>query len=353
MLEKIEVPLAGGYAYNIWAGDTPCLREKLAPFLKDRRIMTVADSNTVVFAPEMGLDTPVVIPAGERSKTFDSAAMLCGEAARRGLDRQSVIVALGGGVTGDLAGFTGAIYMRGIRVIQIPTSLLAMVDSSVGGKTAVDIPEGKNLAGAFHQPQTVLIAPAFLNRLPMRERIGALAEVVKYGAALDRDFFDFLEENAEKLVAPEVDQDLYLQIICRSCSIKARIVTEDEKESGVRKYLNYGHTYGHAVELLSDFRLSHGESVAIGMAAAARMAVRLGMWSSEDEERQNALLRRLGLPVTIPQEMSADRITEVMGHDKKNAAGAITLVLPVKMGEVTCRQLTDTALIRQIAEELR
>lgn len=353
MLEKIAVPLAGGYAYDIWAGDTASLREKLAPVLENRRVMTVADSNTVCCAPAMGLEDPVVIPAGERSKTFTSAAMLCGEAARRGLDRQSVIVALGGGVVGDLAGFAAAIYMRGIRVVQIPTSLLAMVDSSVGGKTAVDIPEGKNLAGAFHQPQTVLISPEFLQELPVRERIGALAEVVKYGAALDRDFFDFLEENAENLIKPEVDEALYLQIICRSCSIKAKIVTEDEKESGVRKYLNYGHTYGHAVELLSDFRLSHGESVAIGMAAAARMACLQGMWSKAEEDRQNALLRKLGLPVTIPQEMSAEKIVEVMMHDKKNSAGSITLVLPVKMGEVTCRKFTDTDQVRQVAEELR
>lgn len=353
MLEKIPVPLPGGYAYDIWTGTPAALREKLAPFLLNRRVMTVADSNTVMFAPEMGLDDPVVIPAGERSKTFSSAAMLCGEAARRGLDRGSVIVALGGGVVGDLAGFAAAIYMRGIRVIQIPTSLLAMVDSSVGGKTAVDLPEGKNLAGAFHQPQTVLISPAFLRELPMRERIGALAEVVKYGAALDQDFFGFLEKNAGKLTAPEVDEELYLQIICRSCRIKAKIVTEDEKESGVRKYLNYGHTYGHAVELLSDFRLSHGESVAIGMAAAGRMAVLQGMWSRDDEARQTALLKTLGLPVTIPRTMSADSILEIMGHDKKNQSGAITLVLPVKMGEVTCRKFTDTDQVRQVAEELR
>lgn len=353
MLEKIPVPLPGGYAYDIRVGSPAALREKLSPFLQNRRIMTVADSNTATFAPEMGLDDPVVIPAGERSKTFASAAMLCGEAARRKLDRESVIVALGGGVVGDLAGFAAAIYMRGIRVIQIPTSLLAMVDSSVGGKTAVDLPEGKNLAGAFHQPQTVLTSPGFLRTLPMRERIGALAEVVKYGAALDREFFDFLEENAEKLIAPEVDEKLYMQIICHSCRIKAKIVTEDEKESGVRKFLNYGHTYGHAVELLSDFRLSHGEAVAIGMAAAGRLAVLQGMWSREDESRQTALLRRLGLPVTIPREMSANDILEIMGHDKKNQSGSITLVLPVKMGEVTCCKFRDQVPLRQAVEGLR
>lgn len=353
MLEKIAVPLSGGYAYDIWAGEARELREKLAPFLENRTVMTVADSNTAAFAPAMGLPDPVVIPAGEASKTFASAAMLCGEAARRGLDRKSVIVALGGGVTGDLAGFAAAIYMRGIRVIQIPTSLLAMVDSSVGGKTAVDLPEGKNLAGAFHQPQTVLIDPAFLQTLPMRERIGALAEVVKYGVALDRDFFEFLEVHAEKLLSPEPDTDLFRQIICTSCRIKARIVAEDEKESGVRKYLNYGHTYGHAVELLSHFSLSHGESVAIGMAAAARLAVREGMWQAEEEMRQNALLQKLGLPVTIPRDMTPDRITGIMGHDKKNTAGAINLVLPVKLGEVTCCSFTDTARIRQVAEELQ
>ncbi|MBO5688778.1 MAG: 3-dehydroquinate synthase, partial [Lentisphaeria bacterium] len=190
MLEKIPVPLPGGYAYDIWTGTPAALREKLAPFLLNRRTMTVADSNTVMFAPEMGLDDPVVIPAGERSKTFSSAAMLCGEAARRGLDRGSVIVALGGGVVGDLAGFAAAIYMRGIRVIQIPTSLLAMVDSSVGGKTAVDLPEGKNLAGAFHQPRLVICDTDTFSTLPDAVFAEGMAEVIKHAVIADKNLLD-------------------------------------------------------------------------------------------------------------------------------------------------------------------
>ena len=344
-MEKVPVPLPGGFAYDIFIGRAPELRNELAALLTGRRMMTVADGNTVCMAEAMGLADPVVFPAGEKSKTFASAARLCGEAARRGLDRKSVVVALGGGVTGDLAGFAAAIYMRGIRVIQIPTSLLAMVDSSVGGKTAVDIAEGKNLVGAFHQPSAVLVAPEFLRTLPMRERIGALAEVVKYGFALDEAFFDFLEAHAGELTAPEIDPELYGYIIRRSCEIKAQIVVSDEKESGIRKYLNYGHTYGHAVELLSDFRLSHGEAVAVGMRLAAKLAVSTGRLAQADADRQDALLDRLGLPSAIPDGISADRVVEVMRHDKKNTSGSFTLVLPTAVGAVECAEFADDTVI--------
>ena len=347
-MEKVTVPLAGGHAYDIWTGPAAGLREKLRVQLAGRRFMTVADGNTVCMADAMGLTDPVVIPAGEKSKTFASAARLCGEAARRGLDRKSVIVALGGGVVGDLAGFAAAIYMRGIRVVQVPTSLLAMVDSSVGGKTAVDIAEGKNLVGAFHQPSAVLIAPEFLRTLPRRERIGALAEVVKYGFALDEAFFDFLEAHFGELAAAEIDPELYGHIIRRSCEIKAEVVASDEKESGIRKYLNYGHTYGHAVELLSDFRLSHGEAVAVGMRLAAKLAVLTGRLAQADADRQDALLEKLGLPTAVPADMAPDRIVEVMRHDKKNTSGSFTLVLPTAVGTVECADFADDAQIRQV-----
>ena len=347
-MEKVPVPLPGGLAYDIFVGRTEELRGELASLLAGRRAMTVADGNTAAMAGAMGLADPVVIPAGERSKTFASAAMLCGEAARRGLDRKSVVVALGGGVIGDLAGFAAAIYMRGIRVVQIPTSLLAMVDSSVGGKTAVDLAEGKNLVGAFHQPSAVLIAPEFLRTLPMRERIGALAEVVKYGFALDREFFGFLETHARELAAPEIDPELFGTVIRRSCGIKARIVVADEKESGVRKYLNYGHSCGHAVELLSDFQLSHGEAVAIGMRLAAKLAVLTGRLAPSDADRQDALLGRLGLPAAVPDGMTADRIVEVMRRDKKNTAGRFTLVLPTAVGAVECVEFPDDSMIRRV-----
>ena len=347
-MEKVIVPLPGGQAYDIWIGPAPALREKLSPLLGGRRVMTVADGNTVRMAEAMGLADPVVIPAGEASKTFASAAMLCGEAARRGLDRKSVIVALGGGVVGDLAGFAAAIYMRGIRVVQVPTSLLAMVDSSVGGKTAVDLPEGKNLAGAFHQPSAVLIAPEFLRTLPMRERVGALAEVVKYGFALDAAFFAFLEDHAAGLTAREIDPELFGHIIRRSCGIKADVVAADEKESGIRKYLNYGHTYGHAVELLSGFRLSHGEAVAVGMKLAAALAVKTGRLAAAAAAKQDALLAKLGLPTAVPDGMTPDRIVDVMRHDKKNASGSFTLVLPTAVGAVECAEFADDTVIRQV-----
>ncbi len=352
MLKNVKVPLSGGRNYDIWIGPVRELKEKLVPFTASTFI-TVADTNTAGAAAAMGLPEPVILPPGESTKDFAAAAMLCGEAARRGLDRHSVFFAAGGGVIGDLAGFAAAIYMRGVRVVQIPTSLLAMVDSSVGGKTAVDIPEGKNLAGAFHQPSAVLIAPEFLQTLPIRERIGGLAEVVKYGFALDQDFFAFLEDHAGDLTAPSPDPELFRTIIRRSCEIKAEIVAADEHESGIRKYLNYGHTYGHAVELISNFTLSHGEAVAIGMTAAARLAVRCGRISPQLAERQETLLRNIGLPCRIPKTMPSKRILEIMARDKKNESGAVTMVLPSGLGRVECVKFRDHAGLEAVAEELR
>ena len=338
MLETVSVALPEN-GYDILIGP---LSEALMPFqtlAAGRRVLVVADTHTVRLLPEgtasffaAGNGGELVFPAGEASKTFATAAAICAAAAREGCDRRSLFVALGGGVVGDLTGFAAAIYMRGVDFVQVPTSLLAMVDSSVGGKTGVDLPEGKNLAGAFHQPHLVLIDPVFLRTLPMRERIGALAEVVKYGVILDGAFFSFLERHAAELTAETADPELFGRIIRRCCELKAAIVVEDEQEHGRRALLNYGHTFGHAVELLSDFSLSHGESVAIGMAIAGRLATVAGFWRREDELRQNALLCAAGLPVRLPRRYEAAAMLEVMRRDKKCRNGRVVVVLPCGIG---------------------
>ena len=338
MLDTVSVALPEN-GYDILIGPLSETAARLRTLAAGRRVLAVADTHTIRILPgrtapffAAGDGGEFVFPAGEASKTFATAAAICAAAARQGCDRRSLFVALGGGVVGDLTGFAAAIYMRGVDFVQVPTSLLAMVDSSVGGKTGVDLPEGKNLAGAFHQPRLVLIDPAFLRTLPMRERVGALAEVIKYGVILDGAFFSFLEQHAAGLTAEVTDPALFGRIIRRCCELKAAIVVEDEQEHGRRALLNYGHTFGHAVELLSNFSLSHGESVAIGMAIAGRLAVTTGFWSREDELRQNALLRAAGLPVRLPRKYNAAAMLEIMRHDKKCRDGRVVVVLPCGIG---------------------
>ncbi len=330
-LRNVYVDL-GERAYDILIGDFSAAQGELGRFTAGKKVLRVADRNTaglLALPPGWG---EYVFPAGEGSKNMMQAAAICGAAARTGLDRGSLLVALGGGVTGDLTGFAAAIYMRGINFIQIPTSLLAMVDSSVGGKTGVDLPEGKNLAGAFLQPKLVLIDPALLETLPRRERIGALAEVVKYGVILDAAFFTFLEECAEILTAPRIDRAVYARLIARCCEIKAQVVVSDERETGRRALLNYGHTFGHAAELLSHFQLSHGEAVALGMRMAARLAELRGTLDAAAVERQGRLLQRLGLEIRMPANCTAAAMLEAMRHDKKTRNGQLTFVLPREIG---------------------
>ena len=274
-----------------------------------------------------------VFPAGEAHKTIDTVMALCRRAAALKLDRDCVFVALGGGVTGDLVGFAAAIYLRGVKVMQMPTTLLAMVDSSVGGKTAVDIPEGKNLVGAFHQPCRVLIDPEALASLPERELRNGLAEAVKTAVLGDAELFAFIEEHAAELAQKPLPAPLYARIVENCCKVKAAIVAADAHEHGCRAFLNYGHTFGHALELLSDFRLAHGEGVALGMTVAAKLAVRLGICSAETERRQFALLAALGEPVETPR-VPAEAWFEAMRGDKKAHRGRVVFVLPERIGAV-------------------
>ncbi len=280
-----------------------------------------------------------IIDPGEIHKTLTAVEGICREAACLGLERKSLIVGLGGGVTGDLAGFAAAIYMRGTGFCQVPTSLLAMVDSSVGGKTGADLPEGKNLVGAFYQPELVIIDPEVLETLPASEKRNGLAEIIKYGVIMDRAFFHTLETTKCEITS---------EVIAHCCHLKAAVVSADETEQGRRAILNYGHTFGHAIELLSNFKMSHGEGVAIGMGMAAAMATRNNLWRAEDEKRQNDLLLAAGLPFRVggfkPEEVLA-----AMKHDKKKADGKLTLVLPVEIGRVELyRDFSDEAILEAI-----
>jgi 3-dehydroquinate synthase len=274
-----------------------------------------------------------VIQAGEASKSVANANHLWQRLLEYGTDRKSVVVAAGGGVIGDLAGFVAATYARGVAFVQVPTTLLAHVDSSVGGKVGVNLPGAKNMVGAFWQPLGVLIDTQVLDTLPIREYRAGLAEVVKYGVILDADFFTYLEDHVGEINArvPEVLRN----VIARCCRLKADVVENDERETlGLRAVLNYGHTFGHAIEAEAGYgEFLHGEAVAIGMVAASRLAERLGRVDKRLTERQHDLLVQLGLPVQMP-DLSPELLVAAMGRDKKVAHGRLRFVLPSRMGHV-------------------
>ena len=270
--------------------------------------------------------TAMVFPAGEQEKNLARFQQLLAALATLGASRDVTVLALGGGVVGDLAGFAAACWMRGVRFVQLPTTLLAMVDSSVGGKTAVDLPAGKNLVGAFHQPSAVIADTDTLASLPMRELRAGLAEVVKYGAIGDAEFFAWLEINADALLAR--DPATIAEAILRSCAHKAGVVARDETEQGERALLNFGHTFGHAIEAEQGFGgLNHGEAVAVGMVLAARLSAHLGRATDSDSERLAALLSRLGLPIALPAGLAADTLLARMRLDKKAVSGQLRLIL--------------------------
>jgi len=300
---------------------------------------------------EAGLETSlVVIEPGEPSKSIETAAALWSGMVQIGADRRSVIVAAGGGVVGDLAGFIAATYARGIRFFQVPTSLLAQVDSSVGGKVGINLPEAKNMVGAFLQPQGVVIDTRTLETLPEREYRSGLGEVVKYGVILDAGLFELLEQRVEALCRR--DHDVLVEVIARCCRLKADVVEQDELEqSGLRAVLNYGHTFAHAFETLTSYQqLLHGEAVAIGMHCAALLAERLGRIDRPFTERQQRLLRSLGLSLEPPR-LDVARVLEVMHHDKKAQHGRLRFVLPVSLGKVELVDGVDPNDVRAVLEQ--
>ncbi len=289
----------------------------------------------------------LMLPDGEAHKTLTSAARVFAALAEARANRDATLVALGGGVIGDLAGFAAACWMRGIAFVQLPTTLLAMVDSSVGGKTAIDLPQGKNLVGAFHQPRAVIIDPDTLATLPQRELRAGFAEVIKYGALGDADFFVWLEQHADGLLAR--NPKFLVEAIAHCCKLKAAIVARDETEQGERALLNLGHTFGHALETATGYgSMLHGEAIAIGMVLAARLSANLGHAPAADTLRLSALLERFGLPVKVPTGIDADRVISLMQLDKKNLSGSLRLILWRGIGQAQIVPDVDHGAIRQI-----
>ena len=286
----------------------------------------------------------IVVDDGERAKEWHTLDSVFDALLQARCDRQTLIVALGGGVIGDLAGFAAAVYQRGVSFIQVPTTLLAQVDSSVGGKTAINHPRGKNMIGAFHQPRAVITDVATLDTLQERELRAGLAEVIKHGLALDAAFTQWLEGNVERLLARDPAALAYA--IRRSCELKAQIVAADERESGRRALLNFGHTFGHAIETgLGYGTWLHGEAVAAGMVMAAELSSRCGLIGTEVPRRVRALIGRAGLPVEGP-DMSPDRYLELMSVDKKAAQGKTRFVLLEAVGRSTLRAESDERKVR-------
>lgn len=272
--------------------------------------------------------------AGEENKRLSTIESLFEGLAEKRLDRKSMIVALGGGVTGDMSGFLASVYMRGIPFIQIPTSLLAMADSSVGGKTGVDTNAGKNLIGAFYQPKAVIIDTDFLKTLPDAEFTNGMAEIIKHGAIFDAEYFSFLRDNADAIQS--LNETALIEMLTRSCQIKAKVVSEDEKERGLRQILNFGHTIGHAVEQASDFSIHHGFAVAIGMAASASIAVKRGILSKHDCDSLVSLLDGYGLLSESKKlkNLCDSDIMDAAYLDKKNSSGEIRFVMIDSIGHI-------------------
>ena len=315
-----------------------------AVVVTDPNVWHVAD-DVVAALTLAGLRTwRVAVPPGEATKSLAHAATLYDRLAEVNADRNTLIVAVGGGVVGDLAGFVAATYNRGLPLFMVPTTLLAMVDSSVGGKVGINHPGGKNLIGAFHQPVGVWIDPAVLDSLPEREYLSGLGEVVKYGVILDAEFFAWLEANVTPILAR--DPAAVRHVVARSCRLKADVVETDEREeTGLRAKLNYGHTFAHAFETVAGYGVwSHGEAVAAGMVCASRLAEKLGRISASVTERQVKLLAALGLPVAANVDWPADDLIAVMRRDKKAVAGTLRFVLPTRLGEVE--------LVPDVPEEL-
>ncbi len=298
----------------------------------------------------------VSFPAGEGSKSRRVRDEIEDGIIRLGAGRDSALVALGGGVVGDLVGFVAATFKRGIPYVQVPTTLIGMVDSSIGGKSGINHPAGKNLIGAFHQPSAVYIDVDHLKSLPDRHYASGLAEVIKCGVVADRALFSSLETHLDRILRRE--PDLMSRVIEACCRIKAKVVTEDPRESNRRKILNYGHTVGHAIETLSGFRLAHGEAVSIGMVAEARVAARLGRLPPGAAERIASLCERVGLPTAVPPGFAPAAILEVARHDKKNRLGRIAYALPIRLGAMAIEGgeyavMVDDALVTEVLQDMR
>jgi 3-dehydroquinate synthase len=354
--ETVRVDLGPrSYDIEIGTGNLPRLGAFVQQRAKVTHAVVIADENVVqthaVTAVESLDDSRIrvdliKVESGESSKSIAMADVLWNALAKCGADRKTLIVAVGGGVIGDLAGFVAASYMRGLRFVQVPTTLLAQVDSSVGGKVGVNLPSAKNMVGAFWQPLGVLIDTEVLKTLPPREYRAGLAEVVKYGVILDADFFGELEVMTSRL--NQRDSAALRQVVLRSCQLKASVVQQDEREeSGTRAVLNYGHTFAHAFEAVTNYgALLHGEAVAIGMMCAARLSGALGRIPAEVVGRQKALLEGMELPTAAPR-LDYEDVIKAMRRDKKVEHGTLRFVLPARLGHVELVDNVSEDLVKQ------
>jgi len=339
-MEKLSVRLGDrSYKIIIKPGIIEDIGNFVKPVLEDNKVMIVTDENvnmvygqtTKKSLDQHGIETCLsVVQPGESSKTLSVAEHLLEECLNKGLKRTSTIIALGGGVVGDLAGFVAATYMRGINYVQIPTTLLAQVDSSIGGKVAVNLTQAKNIVGTFYQPKLVLIDPNTLSSLPEREFRAGMSEVIKYGVIRDEEFFYWLEKNIDHL--KDIRNLIY--IIKKSCQIKARIVERDEEDRGIRAILNFGHTIGHALEAAGRYSVfKHGEAVAIGQVTESKMACNRGLITQDVVDRIDNLLKKVGLETKIPESFK-EEILKNIKNDKKSTVENNYFVLPIALGKV-------------------
>ncbi len=338
-MKTLSVDL-GNRSYPIHIGpDLLGKADLITPHIHGKQVLVVTNDTVAPLYLEKVMQSlsgfnsnSIILPDGEQYKTLDTVNDIFTRLLENRFNRDATLIALGGGVIGDITGFAAASYQRGIDFIQIPTTLLAQVDSSVGGKTGVNHPLGKNMIGAFHQPNCVIADTTTLNTLEDRQLSAGIAEVIKYGLIRDSDFLKWLQENMDKLLSREPDTLAYA--IEKSCQCKADIVAEDEKEHGVRALLNLGHTFGHAIEAASGYgNWLHGEAVATGMAMAAELSHRLGWITPNDVDIVNTILKTANLPVKSPAEISNDRFQELMAIDKKVMDGTLRLVLLKSIGE--------------------
>ena len=357
-MRQVNVTL-GSKSYPVYIGSG--LLARAGSYLKERgfngRLVVITDSTVKKLYGDMlsqalegdGFQVNILeVPPGEEQKTLENAGRLYRELTAVHAERSTPVLALGGGVIGDLAGFVAATYQRGVPLVQLPTTLLAQVDSSVGGKVAVDHGQLKNMIGAFYQPEMVIADTNTLLSLSEEELANGLAEVIKSAAIRDGRFFSFLEENMEKIKS--FDLNSLEEIVFQTVSIKAAVVAEDELDMGLRHILNYGHTIGHAVESVSDFKIKHGNAVAIGMVAAARLSRRLGLLDEGEVKRLRQLITRAGLPADIP-DLGIEAIMQAMKHDKKVREGRVEFVLLKSIGDTVVADDVSPSLIREVLAE--
>jgi 3-dehydroquinate synthase len=320
--------------------------------ITDDNVERLHGKNFLSVLKNIGLGVDLIsFPAGESSKNIGTILDISDKLLKLGADRATCLIALGGGVVGDMVGFIASVYMRGVPYVQIPTSLVAQVDSAIGGKTAIDLPSGKNLLGTFYQPADVLVDLNFLNTLPAKEFENGLAEIIKYGIIDDEKMFILLEENMDAI--KQKDPAMLLKIVENCCRIKKAIVEIDEREQGLRRILNYGHTLGHALEAVSDYKLSHGEGVALGMIAAARISAKNNYLDAQEATRIEKLIGLANLPVKIPASLQAEEIIKRLQMDKKKKGDTIHFVLLKKIGMPFISGGLDKEIIGEVIEEMK